>query len=283
MSDVPPPVATAHLFRPLGRELVSLLRGMEREAWDRRTSAGEWCVKDVVAHLLDGELRRLSSSRDAHPPPPPAEPIRSYAELVVYLDGLNAEWTRAARRLSPRVLMDLLEQAAAAVAGMMEAADPWAPATFPVAWTGQEASPMWLDIGREYTERWHHQDQIREAVEAPPLGAAMWLRPVIDISLLALPHAYRSVAPARGTRIALHVTGAAGGDWHLEYGGAWQLHDGAAAESACRVTVGDLDVACLLLHRLAPDHAARTVHVEGVRELAEPLLGARAVMVHADR
>lgn len=283
MSDVPPPVVTAHLFRPLAGELVGLLRGLEREAWDRRTSAGAWRVRDVVAHLLDGELRRLSSDRDAHLPPAPAAPIRSYTDLVDYLDDLNAEWTRAARRLSPRVLTDLLEYAAADVADVVEAADPSVPATFPVAWAGQDASPMWLDVGREYTERWHHQDQIREAVGAAPLREAVWLRPVIEISLLALPHAYRSMMPARGTRIALHVTGEAGGDWHLEYDGEWRLQDGPAAEPACRVVVGDLDVARLLLHRLAADDASLAVRVDGARELAEPLLAARAVMVRGER
>ena len=37
----------------------------------RPTVAGEWRVRDVVAHILDGSLRRLSFHRDGQTPPAP--------------------------------------------------------------------------------------------------------------------------------------------------------------------------------------------------------------------
>ena len=72
-----------------------------------------------------------------------------------------------ARQASAPAPLDLL-----AVTGPQDAAyhgslDPHAPALFNVAWAGEQTSPNWFDIGREYTERWHHQQQIREAVGAP--------------------------------------------------------------------------------------------------------------------
>jgi uncharacterized protein (TIGR03083 family) len=279
MRDV---VLTAHLFRPLAAELLALLHSLEPDAWSRQTSAGEWLVRDVVAHLLDGDLRRLSSSRDAHPPPPPERPITGADDLLTYLDTLNAEWVRAARRLSPRMLTHLLDTTTQQLAELMEAADPLAPATFPVAWAGQQQSPMWVDVGREYTERWHHQDQIREAVGAPPLSARDWLRPVLDISLLALPHAWRKLRPSRAARVALHVSGDSGGAWVLDYAASWRLLPGEPADKAdCTIEVGDLQLARLLLHRLTADAARAAVSVTGSEDLAEPLFAARAVMARA--
>ena len=275
-------IQTAHLFRPLSHALIGLLRGLDREAWQRPTSAAEWTVSDVAAHMLDVDLRRLSSSRDGHAPPPPRQPVRDNADLVGYLNALNAEWVQAARRLSPRVLTDCLAASGMAVADLMEETDPWRDATFPVAWAGHLSSPMWLDIGREYTERWHHQDQIREAVAAPPLAARDWLRPVIDISLLALPHAYRSVEAPPDTRIALRVSGESGGDWHLLFVSGWELHAGDVPDAACILRTSDLHLARLLMHRLPADSARSVVEVEGPPELADPLLRARAVMVRTE-
>jgi uncharacterized protein (TIGR03083 family) len=272
-------VATATLFRPLGRELVTMLGSLDHEMWSCRTSAAEWTVRDVVAHLLDVDLRRLSSTRDGYLPPPRSA-ITGNEDLVTYLNELNREWVDAARRLSPRVLVELLEWSTAEVAAVMEAADPSASATFPVGWAGQDTSPMWLDIGREYTERWHHQDQVRDACDIPPLRAPEWLRPVIAISLHALPYAYRGVAASPGTRVALHVTGEAGGDWWLHRSATeWTLHAGRARSATCRISAQDLALARLLLHRLTPHEGTTVFDVEGDAELAEPLRNARAVMV----
>jgi uncharacterized protein (TIGR03083 family) len=279
MSDFSPAIETAQLFGPLLRQLVELLRRLEPDQWDLGTSAGAWTVRDVAAHLLDGELRRISVMRDGHMPPPSEESIATYAALLRYLNGMNTEWVQAARRLSPHVLCDCLESAGAEVARLVAAADPWSDATFPVAWAGQGSSPMWLDIGREYTERWHHQDQIREAVGAPPLRQEQWLRPALEISLFALPYAYRSVSAAQGTALHLHVTGAAGGDWQLVSDSGWHIRTGGVPGAATTVTVADLDLTRLLLHRIASDRASSLLHVDGNPELAAPLLAARAVMV----
>ena len=274
---------TAKLFRPLSHELVALLRTLPRGAWDAPTSAGDWRVGDVAAHLLDGDLRRISVARDGHHPPPPPGSIERHDDLVLWLDALNRGWVEAARRISPALLTELLELTGETLAELMEDADPSAEALFPVAWAGQTRSPMWLDMGREYTERWHHQDQIREAVGEEPLRSRRWLRPVLDVSLLALPHAYREVEAARGERIALEVRGSAGGSWTLERAERWRLLAGPASERACRVETGDLELARLLLHRLRPPEAAAALSVSGREELARPLLEARAVMVpHVD-
>jgi uncharacterized protein (TIGR03083 family) len=274
------PVLTAHLFRPLAGELLDLLNILDDDAWERPTSAGTWRVRDVVAHLVDGDLRRLSAMRDRHLLQPDRA-IDHSDDIVHWLDELNADWVRAAGRLSTRVLTELLTSAAPRVAEIMEAADPHAAATFPVTWTGATTSPMWLDIGREFTERWHHQDQIREAVGAPPLASPGWLRPVIELSLLALPRAWRVITPEEGTTVALRVNGQSGGTWTLVYATSWRLARGDTPNASCSIQVDDLSLARLLLHRLSGDAAHHILHVEGDAALAAPLLTARAVMVRA--
>src|SRR5262245_50701346 len=187
-------VLTAHLFHGLHRELMLLLRGLAPADWERPTRAGSWRVRDVVAHLLDGAVRKLTFHRDGLPPPPPDQPIADAQGLLVYLDALNAEWVRAARRIGPRLLVDLVDLTGAQLADFVASLDPEGEALFPVAWAGEDVSRNWMDTGREYTERWHHQQQVAEAVGAPLLVAREWLLPVIDVSMRALPHAYRSVA-----------------------------------------------------------------------------------------
>jgi len=89
------PTLTARLFRGLSDQLVGLLASLQAADWDRPTLAGDWRVRDVAAHLLDGDLRKLSFHRDRHPPPAPPTAISNDRELTAYLDGLNARWVRS--------------------------------------------------------------------------------------------------------------------------------------------------------------------------------------------
>ena len=67
---MPLPVTdTRRAFRPLSVEIVGLLRSLSVEDWTLPTVAGSWRVRDVVAHLLDTALRRLSFHRDRSMPP----------------------------------------------------------------------------------------------------------------------------------------------------------------------------------------------------------------------
>ncbi|HEX2203171.1 MAG TPA: maleylpyruvate isomerase N-terminal domain-containing protein [Longimicrobium sp.] len=275
------PLYTADLFPPLYGELEALLGGLAPDDWERPTLAGAWRVRDVVAHLLDGDLRKLSAYRDGHLPPPPA-PIRSYGELVGFLDALNAEWVGAARRLSPRLLAELLAFTGPRVCEVVAALPPHERSLFSVDWAGEAESENWLDTGREYTERWHHQMQIRDAVGAPGLLERRWLHPLLDLSFRALPHAYRAADAPPGTAGAVTVSGEAGGTWSLVREEArWRLHRGRAPAAAAGVTL-DPDSAWRLLYNALPAaEARRRARVEGDASLAEPLFAARSVMVQA--
>src|SRR5687768_13433588 len=103
-----PSLNLGHLFRPLEQKLMELLRSLSPEEWEAQTVARLWKVKDVAAHLLDGNIRLLSLQRDRYfgfrQPP-----IRDNKDLVNWLNEFNREWVDAAKRISPPVMIFLHE------------------------------------------------------------------------------------------------------------------------------------------------------------------------------
>jgi len=263
------PRNVAGLMAPLHEQLLSLLRGLDAEQWELPTVAGAWRVRDVAAHLLDTQLRKLSAHRDCH------ELATGETDVLRLINRLNATGVEFAQRLSTRVLTELLAVSGAAVAEFVVKLDPAAPARFGVAWAGEAQSQNWMDTGREYTEWWHHQMQIRDAVGAPPtLLEARWLEPLLDFSVRALPHAYRAVIAPDGTPLTIEVEPFA---WTLARdSGAWRLYRGAAETPATRVRI-PADVAWRMFYNAPFDRDA--VSVDGDASLAAPLFGVRSVMV----
>lgn len=268
------------LFVPLHGELVTLLRSLSEDDWQKPTVCAGWQVRDVAAHLVDGDLRRLSIQRDEAPLPAPPEPIEGYGDLVAFLNELNAQWVTACRRLSPRVLTDLAESAGGECARFFAGLELEAPALFPVAWAGEESSRMWFDLAREYTEKWHHQQQIRDAVGAAPLTGRRWLHPVLDAFVRGLPHAYRDLEAAAGARVGVTIEGEAGGAWTLvRETNAWHLFEGAPDRPpAASVRLGQDDAWRLFTKGLSPEAARPRLAAEGDRRLAEGVLLLLAVM-----
>jgi hypothetical protein len=273
------PIHTAELFPGLHAELIGLLRGLDDDAWRAPTVAGAWRVRDVAAHLLDGDLRRLSMCRDGSGPAGDG-PQPSFAALVHLINDANASGVTYAQRLSPRVITDLLEVTGAWVSDYFAGLPPHGPAMWPVAWAGEARSENWMDVGRDYTERWHHQMQIRDAVGAAGLLQRRWLHPLLDLSVRALPRAYEGVDAAPGTAVALQVDAEGENLWSVvRQAPGWEVLRGAAPDAAARVRV-DADTAWRLLYNaLPPDAAHARVTIEGDTALAEPMLRARSVMV----
>jgi uncharacterized protein (TIGR03083 family) len=273
------PNLVAGLFPPLGRELVGLLRSLEAADWDRPTVCPAWSVRDIAAHLLDTALRRLASGRDGHFGPPPSSPISDYGGLVRFLNQLNAEWVQAARRLSPRLLTDLLEWVEPQLAEHFAALDPWGEALFPVSWAGEGSSQVWFDVARELTERWHHQQQIRLAVGAPPLTDAETSEAIFDSFLRALPHRYREVSAPEGTSAVFAIRGAVIYRYTLRReADSWRLLKGAATNPAAAVEIEEQDAWLLLTKGMQGEEARRRAAITGDALLAQPFFDVIAVM-----
>ncbi len=257
-------------------ELLRVLRDLDADDWQRQTLAPRWRVRDVAAHLLDNDLRKVAVYRDSHQLPLD-KPLTSDRDLAEFVNGLNASGVGYAARLSPRLLVDLLEITGNWVAGLTESLTPHGRAIFAVSWAGEDASENWMDTGREYTERWHHQMQIREAAGQPLLLDPEWMSPLLDMSVRALPYAYRSLSPANGTAVTLEVSGQTNGTWNLTFiDGRWQIGAGArpSPNTIVRMTTDD---AWRLFYNALRDSSR--IQIEGDRALAAPLLAARSVIV----
>jgi len=274
------PTDTRPFFRPVAAELFALLRALPPDAWDAPTLAGSWRVRDVVAHLLDVGLRRLSFHRDGHTPPAPETPPRGDRDFVAFINGLNRQWVEAAARLSPRLLIELSAFVGISLADFVERFPDDGPALFSVSWAGEDESQGWFDLGREFTEQWHHQAQIREAVGAPPLSDPIWLHSVLLIALRGLPHAYRDTAADPGATVTIDIDGPGGGLWTLRRDAArWTLWAGSEATESARVRLSDDTAWRLLFNALPAERLADRMAVTGEMRLAEPLARARSVVV----
>jgi len=102
---------------------------------------------------------------------------------------------------------------------------------FPVSWVGEEQSPNWFDTALEFTESWHHQQQIRLAVNEPGIMTREFYFPVLDCFMRALPYSYGGVAAEAGTLAQFNISGDCGGSWYLFHDGvAWTLIASPAGE-----------------------------------------------------
>jgi uncharacterized protein (TIGR03083 family) len=271
------PILTVELFPPLSRELNKVLTSLNKEKWNRPTACALWSVRDVAAHLLGGSLGRLSEKEDR---PSQAEKNEvSFKELVRLIDQENEAWVKAARRISPSLLIEFLDIADAALYMYFKTLPMDGIARTPVCWAGEIESPNWMDIAREYTEKWLHQQHIRQAVGKPLLSSRKWLFPVLDTFMRALPFTYRNVESEEGTCVTVRIEGEAGGEWYLrQQEGKWQLYSGEALGAASRVEMSQ-DLAWRLFTKgISVDAARSQVRIEGDWRLGERVLQMVSIM-----
>lgn len=221
MSQIP--IQTLHLFPKLDQLLLDLLHSLSQEDWEKPTIAPLWIVKDIATHLLDGNLRTLSMLRDGYFGESPGE-IKGYQDLVEYLNRLNSDWVKGMKRLSPKVLVQLLESSGKEYVEFLNALDPFEKAGFSVAWAGESESQNWFHIARDYTEKWHHQQQIRLVVgKEKILYTKEFYDPFLQTSLRALPFHYRDLTGQEGEVIQVTVEGEPNWNWWIIYNSdSWQ-------------------------------------------------------------
>src|SRR6266536_4811675 len=185
--DDAPPIIVVDVLPDERAALLELLRSLGVHQWAVPTSCPGWSVKDIALHLLGDDLGVLSRGRDfdrdPHPGPEGPPP---WDQLVEDLNRCNHQWVHAARRLSSRVVVDLLETTGRWTQEYLSSLDPGALGD-PVSWAGSGPAPNWLGIAREYTERWTHQQQVRVAVGRRALMEPRFLHPVLTTFMRSLP------------------------------------------------------------------------------------------------
>lgn len=269
------PVSVVDLFPGERESLLDLLAGLTDRQWNTPSVCPGWSVKDVSLHLLGIDVGILSRGRDRFHDPS-ANGFESggedWSELVAYLARQNEVWVTATRRMSQRLLCELLRFTGDATAAHFKSLDLSALGG-PVSWVGPDPAPVWLDVAREYTERWVHQQQIRDAVDRPGLKCREWFAPVLDTFVRALPHTLRHTPAADGTTLQLVIGGEAGGEWFaVRTLGGWLLRQEVDAEPDAVVSM-DQEIAWRLFTRgMSRDCAMQTMTLEGDLSLAERVL-----------
>jgi uncharacterized protein (TIGR03083 family) len=261
-----PPIDTIHLFPRERAALIDLLRGLSPADWNAMTVCDGWNVHDVALHLLGGDIGWLSGGRDrfrGSSTAPPAPDVSEWETLVGWIDARNATWIDATRRVSPALLIDLLALTGERLAAWLPEIDLDAPG-IPVAWAGPDPAPTWLHVAREYTERWVHQQHIRDAVDQPGLTGAEWLHPVLDTFARALPHALREIDAPGDASVTLRIAGPAGGSWSVRREGErWEPLPTPLVRPDTLVTMDEETAWRAFTRGISLDAVREATHIEG--------------------
>lgn len=213
-----------------------------------------WDVLGLASHLVGDDLSLLAGHRDGHlGTPSPIDPAVDEEGFVRWLDALQVEWVTAARRLSPRLVVDLLGWLDGQVAELIAAEDPRA-VEASVSWAATVPVPRWLDHARELSERWIHRQQLLQSLDRPGDLRPDLAGPVLDGLRWAYPFRLAAHPRPEGTTVVVAVTGPeVVVDWTLvadgttwAFGPAGQAPDARLAlttDQAWRLLTNNLDPA----------------------------------------
>lgn len=269
----PDNIEVRHLFPELYSELITILQNLSPSEWNFPTSSIKWSVKDIVAHLIDTDLRRISIQRDNLTPPTIGRQIEDYSQLVEYLDHLNNTWIETTKRFSPGVLIDLLEYVRVEIPKLFNSIEMNSEALFSVSWAGEEKSETWFDIAREYTEKWYHQQQIREAVGKPLLISKKWIYPLLDTFIRGLPYTYQKVFPLHPyATILINIEDLAEGKWILRKNNSWKLFVGDSPDYSSKIVLNSDTAWRMFSRNISREKAQQKIYIEGDSELGRVIL-----------
>src|SRR5947209_3728465 len=274
------PIMVVDLFPQERRQLLLLFSELEAKDWEKPTICPGWSVKDIALHLLGDDIGYLSGARDQFRNPFfRNKDLHEWTSLVKNINEANELWVKAAARLSPKLLVDLLELTGRQFHEYVQSLDQMATGGV-VNWAGPDPAPTWLDTAREYTERWLHQQQIRDAVNKPGLKEKRFFHPVLDTFVRALPYTYRDVPVAGTTVIKLVVTGEAGGEWFLVgEANRWSLYKAVELQPGTVVTTDQEICWRLFTKGVSKDEARANITIVGDQGLGEKVLETVSIIV----
>jgi uncharacterized protein (TIGR03083 family) len=272
-------IDTRALFSEITEKLLSLLPSLGPEEWNAPTCYSRWKVKDIAAHLLQTGAGRLSRQRDSWPSGE-ALPSVDFNTLTDFILQSNEDWTSMLRDVSPAVLLDMISTTETQLAAFISSQELSGRAFFPVAWAGENGDLNWLDLAREYTERWHHQQQIREAVNVPGIMTPRYLPPVIGTLIHAVPFWYESVEAEPGIRIQIDITGDSGTCRILEKREeGWQLTLNGLDRYDEKISLTDDTAWRFFMRSITREEAAPLIQFSSDSHLCMGFLNVKAVMM----
>ena len=277
----PIPVRTdvdfARLFADERASLLTLVGELSADDWTRSTPCPGWSVLDLVLHLAGNDLGLLARQRDDHFGTRPPATLQGDLQFAAWLDGLQNDWVRAARRLSPRLARDLLSWTGHQVAAMFEQQDPTAIEST-VSWASDGPVPRWLDQARELSECWIHRQQLLESVGRPPDHGIPAAAAVIDTLRWAYPYRLAGLPRPDGETVDIEITGPLSRRWYLQCAnGSWRFQPTPGPVVVARLTVTIEQAWRLLSNNLAPKDQL-DLDAKGDAGLVDALRRTRAII-----
>ena len=141
-----------------------------------------------------------------------------------------------------------------------------------------------MDVARDYTEKWHHTQQIFDATKRPSTILDRRLgQPCLDTFMRALPFIFcRRSKPTVGGVVTVVVTGEGGGNWHVERReGGWAQTAESQRTPPATVTMGQDTVWKLVTKRRSPEATRQQfpdVRITGDESLGQIVLRMVSVM-----
>jgi uncharacterized protein (TIGR03083 family) len=257
------------------QRLLDWLPDLQAEDWQRPTACPGWTVLDLCAHLVGDDVGWLARHRDGHEGPVP--PSDDEDAFIDWLDELQDQWVRASRRLSPRLVTELLSWTGPQIALGLAGEDK-ASVSARVSWAGDGLQPVWLDQLRELSEHWIHRQQLREAV-----GRASDLRPdlagpVFDGLRWAYPYRLSELMDHAGAAVTITVTGPVTRTWHIvaETDG-WRFAPRPGSHPVATLTMEADDAWRILTNNLRADRYAH-LDTTGDQTIVDVLCRTRAIV-----
>ena len=257
--------------------LLALLASLDDVDWVRPTPCPAWDVAGLCRHLLGDDLYVLSLVRDGHrgtnPPPELDE-----AGFIAWIDRLQADWVDASRRVSPRLVVELLGWLGPHVASAFEQLDLLA-VEADVSWASDRPVPQWLEAARELSEYWIHRQQLLDALGQPPDLRADLLGPLLDALRWAYPYRLASIDASSGSTVRIDVTGAVERRWWIARGDRWEFAEEAAGDVVAAARLDADEAWRLLTNNLPPDAA---LDITGAPAIVDVLRRTRAIIGSPD-
>lgn len=281
--DTLPSFDVNQLFQETCKSGVEMLRSLVAEEWFNPTACSGWNVHDVALHIAGGLLANISRRRDAHPGnfqafAPVETGVKAADAFGATLNAWNEAWVVAARRISPPVLIELIDMAGRDLEQYFRTLDLSAIGDA-VGWAGPDPASVWLDVAREYTELWSHLAQIREASGRDLVDDPRLFAPVLETFMHAVPHTLRNIDRPSGTALMVAITGAAGGMWTVEQmAERWHLLPGPSTSREATVELDQVVVWRLATKGMSPLEASRHATLLGDRELGAGFLNVVAIL-----
>jgi uncharacterized protein (TIGR03083 family) len=268
----------AALFGVERSRLLELLDELLPGDWARPSPCPGWSVLDLCGHLLGDDLGWLARQRDHHHGTvPPAGVEQVDGGFARWLDDLQDQWVRAARRLGPRVVTDLLAWSGPQVIDTLAGQDPTR-LEGSVSWAGPGPVPVWLDQLREVSEHWIHRQQLLQTLGRPSDLRVDLAGPVLDTLRWAYPHRLSAISRADGEVVTIRVRGPVERAWHLHaQEGKWRFGPHSRHRMLALMDLTTEQAWRLLTNNLAAEESV-DLHTSGDESIIEALLQTRAII-----